>query len=107
MATLRGLIWLRDGAEPTHGSQMIGEWEEYTDGAGSITESGRCESQFPKNSNNMYATAREGECGAETYLEMCSSGGDAQETTSLWGLKLVICDQTYEGLWAEGEVLER
>ena len=44
------------------------EWEAYSDGAGSITESGCCESQFPKNSHNMYATAREGECGAETVF---------------------------------------
>ena len=40
----------------------------YSDGAGSITESGCCESQFPKNSHNMYATAREGERGAETVF---------------------------------------
>lgn len=44
-----------DGLKLTHGSQMIGEWEQYSDRAGSIMESGCCESQLSKNSLNMYA----------------------------------------------------
>lgn len=98
-----------DGSELTHGSQMIGEWEQYSDRAGSIMESGSCESQLPKNSLNLYATASEGEGCAETHFWMCSIRGDAKESTLLWGLKLAywVCDQAFEGLWAQREGLER
>lgn len=44
----------------THASQMIEEWEQYRDRAGSIMESGCFESQPPKNSLNMCSTASEG-----------------------------------------------
>lgn len=68
MTTLRGITGWCDGPEPTHGSQMICEVEEYSDRAGSITKSGCCESQLPKHNRNMDATAREGECGAEKHF---------------------------------------
>lgn len=71
-------------------------------------ESGCCESQLPKNSLNLYAIAREGEGCAETQFWMWSIGGDAKESTWLWNLKLVywVCDQAFEGIWAQKEGLE-
>lgn len=68
MKTLQGIIGLCDGSEPTHGSQMIGKLEEYSDRAGSIMRSGCTESQLPKQSHNMYAKAREGEYSAEIHF---------------------------------------
>lgn len=41
-------------------------------GAGSITRSGCCESQLPKNSLNMYARAEEEEREAETQFKRSS-----------------------------------
>lgn len=58
-----------DGLEPTHGSQMIGEWEQRSDSTGSTMVSGCRESQFSKNSLNMYVTASEGEsCAGDNLI---------------------------------------
>lgn len=76
---------------------MIGEWEEYSDRAGSITESGCCESQFPKNSHNMYATSREGECSGGTHFE-CAAVDERQPNYKAQSWCIVIRDQAYRGL---------
>lgn len=61
MTNLGKLIWFCDGLEQTHACQMmmVGEWEVNSDRAGSMMKSGCCESQFPKNSYNVYQPAGE------------------------------------------------
>lgn len=59
------------GPDLTHGSQMIGEWEQQSDRAGSIMESGCCESQLSKNNHNMYSTPSEGQRSVEKNTLDC------------------------------------
>ncbi len=84
--------------EPRHGSQMIGEWEDYSNRAGSTTESGCCESQFPMNSHNMYATSREGECSAGTHFKCAAVDERHKRQPKHEAQKLAYCDP-WPGIW--------